>query len=271
MTFKKLIPVLSFSLLFFACKKEEQQEFTDSPIIESYLEPGSVFKVRITRQIPFSDNVTYSSDDIDHLSITVSYNNTEHVLTPLNDGNYADSGITITAGTYYNLDFNYNKQKVSAYTYIPQKPQNVSQSATTYTIEKFAASSGLPSGGSFTMPDPLTIRWQNTDDSYYLVIVENMESTLDPIRDFGDNPPPGNRFKKTPTNSSSVDISAQEFQYYGTHRLILYHVLPDYAALYEATSTSSQNLTNPSTSISNGYGIFTGLNADTLFVEVTEP
>jgi hypothetical protein len=61
-----------------------------------------------------------------------------------------------------------------------------------------------------------------------------------------------------------------DFQYYGTHRIILYHVLPDYATLYDSNSTSSQNLSNPSTSILNGYGIFTGLNSDTLFVEVTE-
>jgi hypothetical protein len=47
-------------------------------------------------------------------------------------------------------------------------------------------------------------------------------------------------------------------------------VLPDYASLYSENSTSSQNLTNPSTSIVNGYGIFTGLNADTLYLNVLE-
>jgi len=65
-------------------------------------------------------------------------------------------------------------------------------------------------------------------------------------------------------------INAMEFEYFGTHRIIIYHVLPDYADLYEQNSTSSQNLENPSTSISNGYGIFTGLNSDTLYLEVTE-
>ena len=103
------------------------------------------------------------------------------------------------------------------------------------------------------------------------MIVENMETTLDPIRSFGTNARPGNRFKKTPTNSSEAEVRAMEFQYYGKHRIILYHVLPDYAKLYEANSTSSQNLSNPSTSIVNGYGIFTGLNSDTLYLQVKEP
>lgn len=52
--------------------------------------------------------------------------------------------------------------------------------------------------------------------------------------------------------------------------IILYHVLPDYASLYEENTTSSKNLTNPSTSITNGYGIFTGLNSDTLYIDAEE-
>jgi len=54
------------------------------------------------------------------------------------------------------------------------------------------------------------------------------------------------------------------------HRIILFHVLPDYASLYDEKISSSQNLTNPSTSITNGYGIFTGLNSDTLYIRVNE-
>jgi hypothetical protein len=95
-----------------------------------------------------------------------------------------------------------------------------------------------------------------------------MAATLSPIRDFGDNAPPGNIFRKPPTTASGLEINSNEFQYYGKHRLILFHVLPDYASLYSDTQTSSQNLTNPSTSIVNGYGIFTGLNSDTLFINV---
>ena len=77
---------------------------------------------------------------------------------------------------------------------------------------------------------------------------------------------PGNMFQKPPTTASGLEIRAMEFQYFGRHRLILFHVLPDYASLYSDSQTSSQNLTNPSTSIMNGYGIFTGLNSDTLYL-----
>lgn len=269
MSISKFIIIFSITCLFSSCKKENQ-EFTDTPIIEAYLETGKLLKVKITRQIPFSSDVVYSTDDIDHLDLSVTFNNTVRTLTALGNGEYIDSSTIVSNNTNYDLSFMYNKKTVSAYTFIPTKPQNLTQSATTYTITRLVVGSGPPTGG-FTMPDPVKITWSNTDNSYYLVIVENIEATLDPIRDFGTNTPPGNRFKKTPTTAADLEINSQEFQYYGTHRIIIYHVLPDYATLYESSSSSSQNLSNPSTSIVNGYGIFTGLDSDTLFLDVEEP
>ncbi len=251
-----------------ACQKSEVSEFTDTPIIEAYLEPGNYLSVKISRQIPFSGSVQYSGDDIDNLALTVTYNGENHILTPLGNGVYIDSTIIVTEGGNYSVSFQFNSKSVTAYTYVPSKPQNITQSATSIAIEKIDTSSGPPT--QISMPDPIEINWTNTDGSYYLILVENIESTLEPIRDFGDNTPPGNRFRKSPTNLGVEEIQAMEFQYYGTHRIILYHVLPDYATLYDNNSTSSQNLSNPSTSIVNGYGIFTGLNSDTLYVEVTE-
>lgn len=253
---------------FTSCKKEETSEFTDSPIIESYLEPGNYLTVRISRQIPFAGTVEYAADDLNNLSITVSHNNAAHTLTPLGDGNYIDSSIIVAEGENYNLSFQFNSKTVTAYTYIPARPLNMTQSATEIYIERVDTSGGFP--GSMTMPDPIEINWTNNDGSYYLILVENIETTLDPIRDFGDDAPPGNRFRKSPTNLAVEEIRPMDFQYYGTHRITLYHVLPDYATLYDDNSTSSQNLTNPSTSIVNGYGIFTGLNSEILYVEVKE-
>ena len=120
------------------------------------------------------------------------------------------------------------------------------------------------------MPEPLDLTWENDDASYYIVVVENLEDSLDPIRDFGDEESRSGMFRKMPTTASGIEMRPQEFRYFGHHRIILYHVLPDYASLYTETTASSQNLTNPSTSIKNGYGIFTGLNADTLYLNVLE-
>lgn len=250
------------------CEKSAVSEFTDTPILEAYLEPGDYLTVKVSRQIPFSEGVQFSTDDINNLMLTVSYNGGTHILTPLGNGLYIDSTIVVSEGENYSVSFEFNSKLVTAYTYIPSKPQNMAQSATEITIEKVDTSTFPPV--QTTMPEPIEINWTNTDGSYYLILVENIESTLEPIRDFGDNEPPGNRFRKSPTNLGVEEIQAMEFQYYGTHRIILYHVLADYASLYDDNSTSSQNLSNPSSSIVNGYGIFTGLNSDTLYVEVKQ-
>jgi hypothetical protein len=254
---------------FSGCTKKDSSEFTDTPIVASYLRPGDYLNLNVSRQIPFSSDVRYSSDDIDNLTINVTHNNTVYTLSPLGGGGYVDSSLVVQEGETYNLSFKYNLKNVSAVAWIPTKPTNFTESVKAIYVDRMTTTSGPPSGGMGSMT-PVTLTWDNADASYYIVIIENMESKLDPIRDFGDETPPGNRFKKSPTTASGIELRPQEFQYFGRHRIILYHVLPDYASLYSENSTSSQNLTNPSTSITNGYGIFTGLNADTLYLNVRE-
>jgi len=62
-----------------------------------------------------------------------------------------------------------------------------------------------------------------------------------------------------------------EFKYYGRHYLILYKINPEYAALYESTGNSSQNLRTPNSNIKNAQGIFTAVNSDTLLLNVKKP
>jgi len=50
--------------------------------------------------------------------------------------------------------------------------------------------------------------------------------------------------------------------------LVLYHLNEEYAMLYATSGNSSTDLTSPSTNISNGFGIFTGMSTDTLFLQV---
>jgi hypothetical protein len=257
-------------LVLAACSKRDNSEFTDTPVIESYLQAGDFINIQVSRQIPFSSEVVYSSDNIENLGINVKNGDQAHMLTPVGNGNYIDSSLVIKENETYELSFTFNSKNVSAYTRIPYKPLNFTQSDYSISVTRMDSTSGPPAGGPGSMPEPVTLKWDNDDESYYIVVIENMEATLDPIRDFGDDGPPGNIFKKPPTTSSGLQLRPQEFQYFGKHRLILYHVLPDYASLYSDKTTSSQNLTNPSTSIVNGYGIFTGLNSDTLYLDVIE-
>jgi hypothetical protein len=255
--------------LYQKCSRDST-EFTDTPVLESYLLPGDFFSLKVLRQIPFSSDVTYSGDDIDSLVITVSESDSTYILTPAGDGRYVDSSLVIREGAVYDISFNFNGRHVTASTHIPEKPLNFESTEIAISVTRMDGSSGPPGGDFGEPPEPVSLTWTNSDDSYYIVVIENMESVLDPIRDFGDETTPGNIFRKPPTVASGLQLRPQEFRYFGRHRIILYHVLPDYASLYSQNSNSSQNLTNPSTSIMNGYGIFTGLNSDTLYLKVVE-
>ncbi len=263
-----LIPVFIFTIT--ACENSEDNAFTDWPIIEAYLTPGCPIQVKLSRQLPFSSEVTYSDDDINNLEIIVYDAQDSVTLTPIGNGQYVDSTFVLQEGSMINIRFSFNQKNVSAYSYIPVKPSGFTQSATSISISQMGSSSGQPTSPP-TMPEPIELNWTNDDASYYLLVIENIEEEPEAVFEFEDDEErPAPRFRKQPSTASGVRLNAMEFQYYGMHRIILCHVLPDYATLYESTSSSSQNLTNPSTSIINGYGIFTGLNTDTLFVEVVK-
>ncbi len=261
-----LVGILFLCNLFSCTKTDINQAYSDTPVIEGYLYPGKSFSVSIRRQIPFIENAVISDDNINQLIVQAEINGTSHLLNSDGNGVYSNASIPIAENQTCTLIFTFNQKLVKAYTYIPSQPTGFKISTSSMTIAQIDTSSRPPSFPQ--MPDPITVSWDNADGSYYLITVENIETTLEAIRDFGDRAPPGNVFRKTPTASNSEELRANDFQYYGTHRLLLHHVLPDYASLYNSSNNTSQNLTNPSTSIENGYGIFSGIYSDTLYIEI---
>ncbi len=255
---------LSCSVLL-GCAKEANDDFTDTPVIESYLLPAGPVRVVISRQIPFSMSATFSSDDINALDIALGDGTSTVQPNAIGNGTYVDSTLNVTEGGSYTLSFLYNGKAVSATTSVLSAPTGFACSASELLVPPQVQ--GPPQGD---LPEPLLLSWNNPDASYYFMVVQNVEAEPLPITEGteGRDPKP---FMSAPTNSNNAQIRALDFQYYGVHRVVLFHVHPDYAALYAQNSNSSQNLTNASTGIANGYGIFTGLNTDTLFVTVMQP
>lgn len=263
---KLQILIFIFFLALISCDKQIH-EFTDSPIVEAYLTAGDHPKVTITRQIPFIENANYSADNIDSLEVLLISDEETISLKSIGNGVYIDSNTIVRDSGNYTIQFSFNQKSISASTTIPSKPLNFKQSAVKINIVRMDSTSGPPS----SMADPITLSWSNVDESTYLIVIENLEDVLDPIRYFSDDDTiPTNFFRQQPTNTSEAEIRPMDFQYFGTHRIILYHVLSDYANLYNQNTSSSQNLTNPSSTITNGFGIFTGLSADTLYIRVIE-
>lgn len=268
--------VLLFSGIFISCKKQDTSStFADIPVVQSYMLPGQPLNLNVSRQIPLDPTTAqYSADNINALPITLTYSNVVHTLKPLGSGNYVDSSIIIKVGSSYSVSFQYNGKQTSAYTIVPAKPTGYTESDSTISIAPITGTGGgggygVGGGTTGSQPNPIALTWNNFDNSNYVIIVENMEANPVLINTSSTaTAPTSRRFRIKPTTSNNYTIRSRTFQYYGMTRLILYHINPDYASLYDNSENSSQNLTNPSTSIINGYGIFTATNSDTLYVNV---
>ncbi len=267
-TFAFLSLIISFVFIT-SCKKDiTQPGFSDIPVIQSFLQVGSPASVNISKQIAFDPNAIYSSDNVNTLNITISTNGTSYTLTPMGNGNYVDSSLIITDTLQYSLQFNYNGKFVTATTKALSKPVGFAQSATVVSIAQVAVGSSSSSTySSSPLPAPIVFSWTNNDNSYYIVSVEN--TTQNPaLIDLNNANEPARLFRSSPTQDNNFQLNPRQFQYYGMHKVTLYHILPGYADLYISNGTSSQNLATPQTNITNGYGIFTAMNSVVLYVNV---
>jgi hypothetical protein len=279
---KKIILYLAVCLSFMACTEINSViEPGDKPVIEAFLAPGHIVSMKVFTEIPYSfneeDNV---STNISGLEIVISGNDgSTFNLVDKGSGIYESSNPLGAVGTVYSMSFQFKGRTVSASTVIPSKPLGFAMNtAEIYRIERdfsggFTPGQGGGPGG-FQQEDrtPLELTWSNTDGVYHFVAAQYTSAVQDPVTQFPTDlngfTRPARRFNNEPVLTSFSNMQPQQFEYFGAYDIILYRLNPDYAALYENNNTSTQNISTPVSTISNGLGIFTGINADTLRLNV---
>ncbi len=190
-----------------------------------------------------------------------------HQFTNTGNGIYQDSTLIIMPEIGYTLHFKYRGKIVKASTIVPSLPKDFTQSSTELSLTKIESTTTF-TPGSFQMNDPIDINWVNTDQSYYMIVVENTDNQPELIRDTTSARFRVANFRNEPAIIDQYQIRDMQFQYFGNYTITLFHLNEDYAALYSSNSSSSQNLTNPTSNITNGLGIFTGISTDTLLFKV---
>lgn len=269
------ILILSIFLLF-ACEQESvgtTETFT--PVVEAYIYAGlPVDSIRITQSISYAQEDS-SAFTLDDLSPLLSDGTNSYLLTSIGNGYYQNLDLIIEAETSYQLSFEYKDKQIQAVTYIPgEKLAQIS--AEEVEMEKIEAGS-FPGPGAFEPIDPIDISWDNPEGDYYYVLITNTEDNPTYINEIlrqrleetGDL----ERFRRIsePDIMDFYPINPQrDLQQFGEHRVIVYRVNAEYAALYESSSNSTLNISEPPSNITHGLGIFTGLNSDTLYFNVVE-
>jgi len=257
---------LSAWVLITSCQKSGIAEFSSLPVVESYLAPGKKINLMISEKIPYNESEGTADTSVNTLDISVGYNGVYYNIIPLGNGIYSDTAgnVSVIADSTYTLLFMFNGSHVYSSTIIPPRPVGVTQSATTIKMSQIDPESQ----SWFDMPDPVEITFSNDDQSYYLVTVVCIDSVRVPV--YKDSIPENDIYSSMPVTGTQINIMPMQLSYFGLNRIILYHINPEYATFFTQQASTSQNYQEPPTNIENGLGIFTGINADTLFLNVVQ-
>ena len=266
--------LLALLLIINACTEEASVTLdTKTAVVEAYLFVGKpVDSVRITQSYAYARENT-DLITLDDLDVQISDGTQVYALNHSTEGVYQNPAVIPQGGQTYTLTFEHNGETVRSETFVPQK-RAISISKTSIGLEKIIETGGPPSGGFGGEQDAIEIEWDNAEGDYYYVLIENIEDNPEFVNDrlaqFQAN---GNalRFSRI-TEPEISDFHAintrRDLTQFGTYRIIVYRVNPEYAALYETSGSSSISIAAPPTNIENGLGIFTGVSSDTVYLEV---
>lgn len=261
------------TLLFLACNKDNIKQFEiKTAVVEGYLYAGqSIDRIKISQSFSYAQLDT-NILTLDDLEVTISDYTNQFSLIPVGNGIYQNQDVIIAHDQSYRLEFTWEGEIISAETYIPSK-REAQLSTTEVELEKIEL--GSRGGGFGAFSDPIEITWDNDEGDYYYIVVNNIEDNPEYVNENvaqfqADNGGPSRfEFITEPNITDFYGLDARrELTQFGTHRIIVFRVNPEYAALYESSGNTTLSLEEPPTNIKNGLGIFTGVSSDTLYLEV---
>lgn len=260
-----LLAILIISSIV-ACKKGDAITDYERPVVEGYLVPGQPITIKVYYQKYLEDTISYGYP-IKDLQLKISNGNSTINLTEVQDGvyQYAD-GSFIKENNTYTLNFTCFSKDISATTIMPSKPKNFTASGTEQIVPTFSF------GSTPEAFIPIQFSWTNPNlNDYYMLSFQCTESV--PIKLSSRRP--GNNYsinnETIVGQADTYNTSEENFSYFGSHNVLLFRINKEYYdALTATNNASSLNLTNPATNVTNGLGIFTGLVADTLKINVSQ-
>lgn len=242
-----------------SCKKEIAGTVAEKPVVISYLVDGHPVKVNLYEQKAFSDTATFGPV-ITGLDLQLNDGTQTIKLTETSAGvyTYADSSFVQTGRTY-TLQFSYKSKIITASTVMPAKTKGYSATKLTFAIRVGATPQAFDSTA-------ITFNWNNPDSLYHVLVFKSDLAVY--YASAAGNMP--TNFSLNAKQTDRYDVPYRPFRYAGTYSAILYTVNKEYTDILTSnTNTNSQQLNNPPGNITNGYGIFTAMQADTIRLSLT--
>lgn len=268
---KKSIFYITIAMITFSSCTEDNtvSDIPQNVIVEGFLYDNQpISNLKLMSIIPYYDSLD-NQNIITDAVVNIEVDGNNYTMTSLENGYYELPNVIVEAGKTYRFNVEYYGETVEAETIIPNELTGVTISDTIIELER-VTTGGFPGGnGNFNQP-PLEISWEDDGISYYFISIQNIETDIDWINTMRiPDEETLFSFSSEPetTDLFSLNVGRQLTQF-GTHRVIIYKVNPEYALMLSEQSDDSFSLSEPYTNITNGRGIFTGISADTLYFEV---
>jgi len=264
-----ILALLSFGTFISSCD-DERTTLSDinGVVVEAYLNADRpLTHFRLTQLIPLGSTDTLTT--IDDAFISISNNGNTYELLNVGDGFYENTDLIIQSDETYELSLEYFDTEITATTYVPSKLEGLTISDTEIFRTEIADFSDLQNQ---TIPEPTEVSWDNLVDSYYFVSIKNLENEPKPINtlfeEFGFEFP---ELVTPPEVTTNYFINQfGDITHFGDYEVVVFKVNPEYAELYQSDDLNTNSLSEAATNIENGYGIFTGINSDTISFKVKE-
>lgn len=255
-------PFIIIGFLFLSSCEDEEVLVADIDeiVLEAYLFGGQpADSIKISRVIPF--NAESELPGISSLDpvITDGDGNAYPLYFQGNDYYYHSPDLIVEEEQTYFFSLTYNGKEISAQTFVPTPPTELSLSATSIGMTRIEDFTDLQNQ---TQPDPFEMSWSGETGAYYFVEVTNIETDPEPINElFAESDrPPLPQLQTAPSTDQTYRLDLrQEINYFGRHQIVVYRVNPEYVLLYQDPGDGLGGLTENRTNIANGFGVFTGI------------
>lgn len=268
--------ILSLGIIFqSSCTEIEPINLENNFVVEAFIFAGEpVDRIRLKTTFPLSSTDDISKPINDAVVQLTKNGTTYELISSGADGfyHYPNTDLEIATGDVFQLEVNYKDRIASAQTLVPSAPTDVEINIDIAAIPRTT----LDPFSLQTLRDTLqnlfiNVTWNNPNEDWYYIVVENIETTKDPIFPQElEEALQAFRFVSDPTQNNFEFIIGAGLRHYGTHKVTVYRVNEEYADLFENSTQDSRDLNEPPSNIENALGIFTAFASDSVFFEIIE-
>lgn len=261
--------LITFCFCQFSCTEESAVlEEIDELVVQGYLREGqAVADFRVTKIVSLAteNNTTIP---VNEAQVFITSEGTTYELTATGaDGLYKNDSLIPEEGKTYELEVTFEDKTITATTFVPNRPENITVSETEVALQKVETFFDLDFSD---LPEPIEVNWEDDNSNYYFVSVTNIEDDPEPVNElFGDGELPQLTNQPEITNTFFIN-SFQFFTFYGRYEVEVFRVNPEYVTLYENVSTGQGALNEVTTNVTGGFGIFTGVSSTTIEMNVVK-